>query len=130
MQGDCPGVFVTGSGTVVVQGKAVTHAVAEGEAVVPAVPTGLLQTPEYMNVAMTSPVDPVKAGVSEAVTLKLARRRGGLAGGSSVRSADLDGLRTARSLGVAGAGAAGWGDSHAVVPQLPRPGPDPAAEAG
>ncbi len=42
MRGDCPGVFVTGSGTVVVQGKVVSHSVPEGEAVVE-IPEDLLR---------------------------------------------------------------------------------------
>ncbi|MGK5533663.1 helix-turn-helix domain-containing protein [Streptomyces sp. URMC 129] len=40
----------------------------------PAIPTGLLQTPEYMRVAMSPAVDLVKVDVSRAIALKLRRQ--------------------------------------------------------
>ncbi|MFB7615092.1 helix-turn-helix domain-containing protein [Kitasatospora sp. NPDC056181] len=40
----------------------------------PAMPSGLLQTPEYMRTAMSPPVDPADGDVSQAISLKLGRQ--------------------------------------------------------
>ncbi|NGO69053.1 helix-turn-helix domain-containing protein [Streptomyces boncukensis] len=40
----------------------------------PAIPTGLLQTPEYMRQAMSPPVDPVEGDISRTIALKLERQ--------------------------------------------------------
>ncbi|MFD9689063.1 helix-turn-helix domain-containing protein [Kitasatospora sp. NPDC059088] len=40
----------------------------------PAIPSGLLQTPEYMRAAMSPPVDPVDGDVTQAVALKIERQ--------------------------------------------------------